>query len=198
MIRAEALPAPARYLDEAARVITTIPLDPVQRAIDRVIQAYEAQRLLLVFGNGGSASTASHLACDLGKSTLNGSAPRPRVLCLNDNVPLMTALSNDVAYDAVFAEQVETWAQPGDLVIAISASGNSPNIVTAVGAARRRNASVIGLSGFGGGELGVLADVAVVVESSDYAWVESAHLVIEHLITYALRDHIRERYLLGT
>jgi D-sedoheptulose 7-phosphate isomerase len=195
VIELRAVPAISSYLRDATHAVGSIPLDQVARAVELVIEAYRRECRMLIFGNGGSAATASHFACDLAKNTLVEGRPRPRVLSLNDNVALLTAVSNDLAYEAVFAEQIETWAEPGDLVIAISASGNSPNVLAAVEVAQRRGAAVIGLTGFGGGRLAQLAQAPVVVDSHDFAWVESAHLVIEHLITYALRDYIRSPWL---
>ncbi len=142
-------------------------------------------------GNGGSAATASHFACDLGKETVVEGRPRFRVLSLNDNVPLMTALSNDFGYHAIFKEQLSNLVNEGDIVIGITGSGNSANVLEAIEYARSRKAITIGLIGFGGGKLKDLVDEAIVISSTNYGHVESVHLIIEHLIAEIFRAKIQ-------
>jgi D-sedoheptulose 7-phosphate isomerase len=149
---------------------------------------------VLVVGNGGSASTASHFACDLGKTVL-GHNPTPRssrfhVVSLADNVALLTAWANDEGYDTVFAEQVEMLGRAGDVLVALSVSGSSPNILSALRTARERKMETIGLLGCNGGEAAELVDDAIVVPCHDYGHVESAHLVITHLLTEWFKLHV--------
>jgi D-sedoheptulose 7-phosphate isomerase len=160
---------------------------------ERLLEVARLGGLVLFAGNGGSASTASHMALDLGKSTL-GRPPRAdgglrvRTVCLSDPAPVLTAWANDEGYQGVFAEQVTTLARPGDAVVLLSVSGDSPNIVAAARAARKVGATVIALVGGRGGAARDLADLAVVVPSEDYGVVEDVHLAIDHMLTNYLRE----------
>lgn len=162
-------------------------LDPAQiKAVrDRVAALRERGGQLFLCGNGGSAATASHLANDLGKGASYGrQGPRFRVIALTDNVPWITALANDVGYEVIFAEQLRNLGQPGDVLLAISGSGNSPNILAAVGVAKEIGMEVIGWTGFGGGELAEAADLAIVADSHHMGRVEDVHTILMHLICY--------------
>jgi D-sedoheptulose 7-phosphate isomerase len=142
-------------------------------------------------GNGGSAATASHFACDLGKNTLADGLPCFRALSLADNTALMTAWANDTAYDNLFCGQLQTLLQPEDVVIGLSASGNSPNVLRAMQMARERGAVTVGLTGFAGGRLKDLVDLAIVVPSQCMEQIEDLHLVLEHVVVTALRERAR-------
>jgi D-sedoheptulose 7-phosphate isomerase len=162
-------------------------LDPAQiEAVrDRVAAVRERGGQLFLCGNGGSAATASHLANDLGKGASYGrQGPRFRVIALTDNVPWITALANDVGYDVVFAEQLRNLGQSGDVLLAISGSGNSPNILAAVRIAREIGMEVIAWTGFGGGELAGVADMAIVADSHHMGRVEDVHTILMHLVCY--------------
>ncbi len=147
-------------------------------------------RVVFVVGNGGSAATASHFACDLSKGTRRDGPPTFHVVSLTDNVPLLTAWANDSGYDRVFSEQLTALARPGDLLVAISASGNSPNVVAAVDAARSCGMAVVGLSGRSGGRLAHLVDVVVNVPSDRIEVVEDAHLIVAHSLCVAVRERL--------
>ena len=177
----------AGYLDTLNGVLAAMPREPLARITDLLLDAGRAGKTIFILGNGGSAATASHLACDLAKTASIPGHPRLRALALTDNVPLLTAWGNDASYEVVFAEQVRTFAQPGDLVIAISASGNSPNVLAAADAAHAAGALVIGVTGFGGGRLLARSDVCLVVPSHEYGPVEDAHMILVHAVTAALR-----------
>jgi len=182
------------YLEEVRGHLRAISPAAVARAGELLLRAYQDGAQVLVAGNGGSASTASHLACDLGKTVL-GTEPtsrtsRFRVVSLADNVALLTAWANDVSYDAVFAEQVKSLGRPGDILVVVTASGNSRNIIKAVEAARERRVATIGLLGFDGGSVREMLDEHIVVTCHDYGHVESAHLVICHLLTEWFKRHI--------
>jgi D-sedoheptulose 7-phosphate isomerase len=186
----------ARYLAEHRSVLENLPLEAVQRAVDILEQAYQTGRTVYLFGNGGSAALASHLATDLGKGThspgpesLKG-VKRLRVLSLTDNVPLLTAWGNDTSYDNVFAGQLENFIQAGDVAFGISGSGNSPNVLGALALARRVGATTIGLAGCGGGKMKDLLDCAIVVPSSHMQQVEDAHVVMAHLIFLDLKARV--------
>ena len=174
-----ALDAP--YFVEAVRKIAGIRLRA--RADDRTV---------FFFGNGGSASTASHFVTDIAKvaggTAAKGPGKRFRCLCLNDNVPGVTAWANDVNYASVFAGQLRALAVRGDVAVAISGSGNSPNVLEAVRAARAMGLTTVGLTGMGGGQLKDLVDVALVVPSNSMQHTEDTHLVTLHVLTAYLRD----------
>lgn len=177
----------ALYLQEVSGHLRAISPAAIARSGELLLRAYEDGAQVLVAGNGGSASTASHLACDLGKTVL-GAEPtsrtsRFRVVSLADNVALLTAWANDVSYDAVFAEQVKSLGRPGDVLVVITASGNSANVIKAVEVARERQIATIGLLGFDGGAVREMLDEHIVVTSREYGHVESAHVVLCHLLT---------------
>lgn len=176
------------HVSEVRRVLSDIVTADVERVVEVILQAHSRGSQIYVLGNGGSASTASHFACDLSKSTIVDSRRRLRVTSLTDNVALLTAWANDTSYDRVFAEQLANLVCPGDVVVAISAAGNSPNVIEAVQAASERGAVTVALVGFTGGALKWAVDVAVHVASHDYGVVEDCHLVLEHAITASTRS----------
>jgi D-sedoheptulose 7-phosphate isomerase len=175
------------YLARLSEVLGALPRVPLAQITERLLEAGHRDSTIFVLGNGGSAATASHLACDLAKTATVAGYPRLRALAFTDNVPLLTAWGNDTSYDVVFAEQVKTYVRPGDLVIAISASGNSPNVLAAARAAREVGAEVIGVTGFGGGRLQALCDTCLVAPSNEYGPVEDVHMILVHAITAAIR-----------
>ena len=171
-----------KYILHLQDVLERLKLDDVQQSIDVIMEAYYVNKQIFVVGNGGSASTASHLACDLGKGTSVAGKPRFRVISLTDNVATMTAWSNDVAYEDVFVEQLKNLVNAGDVVIGISASGNSENVIRAMQHAADIGCNTIGWSGFGGGKLATICDVNVVVDSHQYGPVEDVHLILNHVL----------------
>ncbi len=171
-----------KYISHLQDVLERLKLEDVRQSIDIIMDAYHADKQIFVIGNGGSASTASHLACDLGKGTSVAGKPRFRVISLTDNVATMTAWSNDVAYEDVFVEQLKNLVNPGDVVIGISASGNSENVIRAMQHATDIDCQTIGWSGFGGGKLATICDVNVVVGSDQYGPVEDVHLILNHVL----------------
>jgi len=186
----------ARYLADHRSVLENLPLEAVGRAADILEQAYQTDHPVFLFGNGGSAALASHLATDLGKGThspgpesLKG-VKRLKVMSLADNVPMLTAWGNDTGYDNVFAGQMENFIQAGDVAFGISGSGNSPNVLCALGLARRVGATTIGLTGCGGGKMKELLDCGIVVPSDHMQQVEDAHLILAHLIFLDLKSRI--------
>jgi len=163
-------------------------VDDIERVVDIILEANRRRRHLYIVGNGGSASTATHFACDLSKATIVDGRARLRVSSLSDNISLLTAWANDTSYDNVFAEQLSNLLDSDDVVVAISASGNSPNVLAAVQLARARGAVTVALVGFTGGALKHAVDVAVHVPSDSYGVVEDCHLVLEHAITESTRS----------
>jgi len=180
------------HINDVRSVLNEIPIDAIERVVGIILDAYDNGAHVYVVGNGGSATNATHFACDLSKATIVEGRARLRVTSLTDNIALLTAWANDTSYDKVFSEQLTNLLNPGDVVVAISASGNSPNVVSAVRAARLMGASTIGLVGFAGGRLLESVDAAIHVPSSDYGVVEDCHSVLEHAITVCTR-----RALLG-
>src|SRR5918994_4572570 len=178
------------YWDEVADVAAAIDLACLERVAVMLLNCQARGRVVFVVGNGGSAATASHFACDLSKGTRRDGPPTFHVVSLTDNVPLLTAWANDSGYERVFSEQLTALAQPGDLLVAISASGNSPNVVAAVDAARSCGMAVVGLSGRSGGSLAPLVDVLVTVPSDRIEVVEDAHLIVAHSLCVAVRERL--------
>ncbi len=169
------------YISHLQGVLERLSLSDIRRSIDLVMEAYQADRQIFIIGNGGSASTAAHVANDLSKGTSLPGVRRFRAISLTDNVATMTAWSNDVSYDDVFVEQLRNLINPGDLVIGISASGNSENVLRAIRHANAMGCKTIGWIGFGGGKLKQIADISVVVDSDDYGPVEDVHLILNHI-----------------
>jgi D-sedoheptulose 7-phosphate isomerase len=174
------------YFQELAASLRELPLPALERAADLLLDAYDHERQVFVLGNGGSASTAAHFATDLSQRGRRAGERPLRVIALIDNVPRLTAVANDSGYEHVFADQVEALVNDGDLVIALSGSGRSPNVILAVERARELGGSVIGITGFDGGELRDLADVCIIAPSSSITHVEDLHLAIGHALARAL------------
>ncbi len=193
------------YLGAVARVIREIPAADIERAIDCLHDAWRRGSTVFVMGNGGSASTASHFACDLAKFTIVPGKRRFRVMGLTDNVPLVSAWTNDSGFGSIFAEQMEPWLREGDVLVGFSVHGGSgsgdagpwsQNLVRAMALAKERGAAVIGLAGFDGGAMKKMADVCLVVpidsEPLGTPVVEAFHVVLHHLICLALRRRIEQ------
>ena len=179
-----------QYTARLAGLLQQLDYTVVEAIAERLIRAHADGRRVYVIGNGGSAATAAHFVCDLGKNTASDRVQGIRVMCLTDNVPIATALSNDHGYETVFERQLRTLIEPGDVVLAISASGNSPNIVNGLKTARELGAVTIGLLGFDGGAARALVDVALVIESFNYGQVEDAHMILGHV----LAQHLRQKF----
>ncbi len=170
--------------------IEDIQIQEVAEVVEVLWEAYLNDRTVYIFGNGGSAATASHFACDLGKGASVEGMRRLRVLSLNDNIPLMTAIANDISYEVVFKEQLPNLLREGDVVVAITGSGNSPNVLEAIKYARDQGAVTVGILGFGGGKLKEMVDYSITLPSTDYGYVESAHLFLEHCISLFLKKKL--------
>ncbi len=179
-----------RYWSELSSAMQKMPLDRLDQVIDQLLACHRRGGTVFLLGNGGSAATASHFACDLAKGTRTQGLPAFRVISLNDNVPLLTAWANDTSYERVFAEQLSALARPGDVVILISASGNSPNVLAVAAEALQLDTHVIALTGRSGGKLARLAHLAVRVPASSIEQVEDAHLIVAHSVCVALRGRL--------
>ena len=176
------------YIGELKETLDNLSEEVIEQVADVLHEARLFNHQVFILGNGGSASTASHFVCDLGKNTRVEGAPNFRVMGLTDNMALFSALANDEGYENVFSQQLANHVQPGDVVIGISTSGNSPNVVNAIEFANSIEAQTIGFTGFNCGKLGAMVDINLHVPSDSIEQVEDIHLVLEHLITKALRE----------
>ena len=175
------------YFAGLKAVMDRVDLGQVAAFVAELERAYQEDRQVFIIGNGGSAGTASHMACDLAKTVLgrrpDRSKRRFRVMSLTDNVPLITAIGNDFGYEHVFTEQLAVFARRGDLLVAITGSGNSPNIVNAVKMAREMGLRTTGMLGFDGGEVLPMLDTPLLIPDFSYGFVEDLHMVLDHLVT---------------
>lgn len=181
-----------RYIGELKGTLDKLSEEEIQQVIDLLHQARLVNHQVFILGNGGSASTASHFVCDLGKNTRVKGTPNYRVMGLTDNMAMFSALANDEGYESVFAQQLANHIQPEDVVIGISTSGNSKNVIKAIELANEVGAKTIGFTGFDSGRLGSIVDINLHVKSDSIEHVEDIHLVLEHLITQALRERAFE------
>jgi D-sedoheptulose 7-phosphate isomerase len=182
-------------MEQIANYITTLQLTIEklpQALIAQVIEVLEDARLkgrqVFIMGNGGSASTATHFVCDLAKNTRRSGLPHYRAIGLTDNMAIFSAYANDEGYETVFANQLANLINPGDVVIGISASGNSRNVLNAVQEAKKHTATVIGFTGFDGGHLAGMVDINIHVDSHIIEHVEDIHLMLEHMIVKAIKE----------
>lgn len=172
------------YLEDLKQVIEGVDASVMADIIARFGKARDEGKRIFAIGNGGSASTASHFVNDMGKGASVGREKRFKVIPLTDNVEWMTALSNDISYDDVYVEQLRNHAESGDVLLAISGSGNSENVIRAVRYANEIGCTTIGFTGFDGGKLKDLAETAIVADSDHMGRVEDLHLILQHLICY--------------
>src|SRR6266568_3191427 len=179
------------YFSELEQMMQAISLSDLQAVLSILEEAYHNGHRIFVMGNGGSAATASHFALDLAKNTIMPGAPRLKAISLTDHVPLITAWSKDTHYEHIFAEQLANLIEPGDVVIGISASGNSPNVINAVKLAQQSCAATIGLLGATGGKLKSIVDAAVLAPGQNIEQEEDAHMILAHVITRHMREVVR-------
>ena len=176
------------YFNELQKTLNRIDPYPIDMAIKRLHQARMDGQQIFIMGNGGSASTASHFVCDLAKNTRLPNMPHYKVIGLTDNMAILSAYANDEGYENVFAMQLANLVNPDDIVIGISTSGNSPNVLRGIDLANKIGAVTIGFTGFDSGKLGDMVDIHIHVPSDSIERVEDIHLVLEHLITQVLRE----------
>ena len=172
--------SPRAYFAELEQVTRKLPYGAMEQAIEALIGTSLAGGTVFLFGNGGSASLASHFACDLGKGTSDVAFQPFRAVALTDNIPMMTAWANDFGYQHIFAEQLKSLGRPSDLAFAISGSGNSPNVLNALRVARERGMFTVGMTGFQGGKMKGMCDVCVVIPSDNMQIIEDLHLSVAH------------------
>lgn len=176
------------YINEFKAVLDKLPFDQIEEATNLIHSARMEGRRVFIMGNGGSASTSSHMVCDLAKNTRKPGLPALKVIGLADNMAILSAYANDEGYENVFAEQLANLIEPDDLVIAISASGNSKNVLKAVELANRMGALTVGFTGFDGGKLGQMVKLHLHVPSDCIEQVEDIHMMFDHIITKGLKE----------
>ena len=179
---------PASYKADVLKAIETIDLAKVSQAIEWFKDARRDGKHIFVCGNGGSASTASHFACDIVKGASFNRESRFRIMALTDQLPTLTAYANDVSYECVFVEQLKNFANPGDLFMGISGSGNSPNVLRAIEYANQAGCRTLALTGRDGGRLGPLAQLNIQVPVPHMGRIEDAHMIVCHMIGYYFMD----------
>ncbi len=179
----------SEYITAEKQALDSIPVDQVAAAIETVREALKNNRQIFVFGNGGSASNSSHFATDLGKGSSDAVGKRFRVLSLNDNVSWMTAIGNDYEYDGIYKRQLENYGQAGDVVLTMSVSGSSPNLIEACKWAKENGLHVIALIGGKRGGLTEVADNCIVIDETHYGRAEDCQMGIAHMICYAFMEN---------
>ena len=175
------------YFVELEQMIQSISLPHLQAILRLLEEAYRTGNRIFIMGNGGSAATASHFALDLAKNTIMPGVPRLKAISLTDHVPLITAWSNDTAYEHVFAEQLANMIEPGDVAIGISTSGNSPNVINALRLTKQQGGVTIGLLGAEGGKIKDIVDAYVLAPGQNIEQEEDAHMILAHIITRHMR-----------
>lgn len=195
-----------QYLQDVARVTQELDRKAIERVLDILFEAWEKEQTIFIIGNGGSASTASHFVCDLNKWTIVEGKKRFRVVGLIDNIPWVSALTNDNGFENVYIEQLMNLSRPGDVVIALSVHGGagkdksgpwSQNLLKAIRYTQERGGKAIGMSGFDGGPMKKIADACIVVPINSTLIVESFHLTLEHLICDCLRERVTQHAVIS-
>jgi D-sedoheptulose 7-phosphate isomerase len=180
------------YVERLQKALGSLSRSELTELGEILNRAYRNSKQVFTVGNGGSSSLASHMAADLAKNTIGPNMRRFRIMSLNENASIVTALANDLGYENIFSEQLTNVIGAGDVLIVVSASGNSPNIIKAIEYAQSQSAEVVGLLGFDGGRAAQMADLAIVVPSWDYGIVEDVHLTINHILVEHFRTRLAE------
>jgi D-sedoheptulose 7-phosphate isomerase len=195
----------SQYMSRLHAELDRVDQDEIKQLAELIYEAWEKEKFVFIFGNGGSGTTASHMCEDLGKSTLrepelkDESKKRLKVLSLTDNLGWIMAVGNDVGYDQIFVQQLMNFGSAGDLVVAISGSGNSPNVLAAVDWANRHGLKTFGMTGYGGGKLKAMQQSGLHVPLDDMGMVESIHLCVFHWVLNDVHARINHsgRYAQG-
>ncbi len=188
------------YVTEHIKVFEKFPVREIEKIVEVLLEAYQQGKTVYTMGNGGHAATAAHLVADMAKHTVVSDKKdevvidkRFKIMCLNNDVATLTSWANDVSYDDVFSEQLKNWVGAGDVVIGISGSGNSENVLRALRVARQKGATTIGLSGYNGGKIKDIADICFIVPSDNISFIEDMHLSATHIWCNIIRMHIQGR-----
>jgi len=179
----------SRYFHDLTALVLQLPYNSITKIVSVFLEAFAEQRTVYVFGNGGSAASASHLMCDINKGA-SAEGKRPRVMALTDNTSLITAWANDFGYERIFSQQLKTFIKPRDVAFAISTSGDSPNVLLALETAREYGAMTVGLGGCQGGQMKSLCDVCAIVPSDNVQLIEDLHHAMIHSIFVAVRENL--------
>jgi D-sedoheptulose 7-phosphate isomerase len=185
------------YINGLQQTMDQLPRQLIADVIEILHEARIQGSQVFIMGNGGSASTASHFVCDLAKNTRRMNLPHFRVIGLTDNMAIFSAYANDEGYESVFAQQLANLVRPGDVIIGISASGNSKNVLNAIAEAKKHNVKTIGFTGFDGGFLGQMVDINIHVKSDVIEYVEDIHLMLEHMIVKTIKDQSQPKANIG-
>jgi D-sedoheptulose 7-phosphate isomerase len=170
------------YLTQLKVLLDAFPHERFEEIGQSLLNAYYEDKHVFIMGNGGSGSTASHFVCDINKGCCGDLTKKFKVMCLNDNIPTILAYANDLSYDKIFVEPLKNFLQQGDLVIGISGSGNSENVLQAVSYGKEYGAKTIGLSGFDGGKLAQIVDIPFIASVHDMQKVEDVHMIVVHML----------------
>ena len=176
------------YFSKLMSAVNGVDNEAVNVWINRLARARDEGSIVFIAGNGGSAASASHFATDLSKGSSYGKPKRFRVVALTDSISTITAYANDVSYDVVFAEQLRNLGKPGDVLITISGSGSSPNIIRVIEVAQELSIDVVALTGFAGGASGPLADIHINVPSDHMGCIEDVHMALCHNVAFSFMD----------
>ncbi len=180
------------YYDAEMAVMKAMNYEEIEAAVKAILEAYERGATIYTFGNGGSAATASHFVCDFNKGICEKLDKKFQLVCLNDNTPIVMAIANDISYDDVFLFQLRNKLKPADLVMAISGSGNSTNVIKAVEYAKKVGCKVVGMSGYDGGKLKALSDYHLHAPVNDMQIAEDIHMTFDHMMYRILKDTLTE------
>ena len=172
----------SQYFSKEIATINELDIVEINRALNAIYDAWQRGATIYTMGNGGSSATASHFVCDFNKGISCETGRKYKLICLSDNTPIITAIANDISYDDVFYLQLKDIVKPEDLIIAISGSGNSKNIIKAVEYAKQVGAQIVGLTGYTGGKLKQLADYSLHVPVDDMQITEDLHMVFDHMM----------------
>jgi len=175
-----------KYINELKALLDRFPHETFHKIFEVLLNAYRQERHIFVMGNGGSGSTASHFVCDINKGSCSGLDKRFKMICLNDNIPSILAYANDQSYEDIFVEQLKNFLKEGDVVIGISGSGNSKNVLKAVEYAKKKGAITIGLCGYDGGRLSKIVDIPFIAEINDMQKSEDIHMIVIHMLMQSL------------
>ena len=182
-----------KYLQLLEKNLSALNIQQINQIVSIIKSAYDNGNTIFTMGNGGSGTTASHIVCDFNNGASANLARKFKVMCLNDNVPSISAIANDISYDAIFKEQLKNFLRPGDIVIGISVSGNSKNIIRAIEYANRNGATTVGFCGFDGGKLKKMAKYSIHIKADDMKVTEDIHSIISHIMMKMLSAELMKR-----
>lgn len=178
-----------QYIETEIETLNSLDFGIIDNIMIEIKESQKRGNTIYICGNGGSAATASHFCCDFNKGVSGGSANNMNFICLSDNIPTMMAIANDISYDEIFSYQIKNRIKPGDLLLVISASGNSRNIVKAIEIAKEKGNKIIGLCGYDGGKVKLLSDICFHVKSNNMQIVEDVHMMLDHCMMYILSHY---------